>query len=144
MSKKLKRPAKRPAKRKSTVAVAAKKAPKGINKRDSDRFRKQLLSMRENLARTLQQKKEQELPAPSVGDEADQATQSLEKEILFELNDNERNTLDQIEGALRKMEKGAYGFCESCRKSIAMPRLKALPFARYCIACQGTMENAII
>src|SRR4051812_47890835 len=132
---------KAPVQRKPAAATAAKPAPvKGLAKRDEDKFRKQLLTMRDNLAKTVEQKKNQDLPTPSVGDEADQATQSLEKEILFELNDNERSMLDQIEGALRKMEKGAFGFCESCRKPIALPRLKALPFARYCIACQGTME----
>jgi DnaK suppressor protein len=142
MSKRLKSPPKR----KSATAVAARpsKPAKGLGKRDEGKFRKQLLNMRDNLAKTVEQKKQQDLPASSVGDEADQATQSLEKEILFELNDNERNMLDQIEGALRKMQKGAFGFCESCRKPIALPRLKALPFARYCIACQGTMEHAII
>lgn len=123
--------------------AAAARAAKALGKRDELKFRRQLISMRDNLAKNVEQKKEQDLPAPSVGDEADQATQSLEKEILFELNDNERSMLDQIEGALRKMEKGAYGYCESCRRPIALPRLRALPFARYCIACQGTMEHAI-
>jgi len=93
--------------------------------------------------KTVQDKNREEILAVTVGDEADQAAQSLEKEILFELSDNERNMLDQIEAALRKMEKGAYGLCESCRKPIPLPRLKALPFARYCIACQGTMEHAM-
>jgi len=148
MSKKLKKAAKKKSKAQakgiSVSKPAAKKALKSLGKRDSAKFRKQLVSMRDNLSITVQRKKTQDLPTPSVGDEADQATQSLEKEILFELNDNERNMLDQIEGALRKMEKGAFGLCESCRKPIAMPRLKALPFARYCIVCQATMEHAVV
>ena len=131
---------KKPAAKKSATATA--KPMKGLGRRDEAKFKKLLIEKRDDLSKIVEAKKNQDLPTPSVGDEADQATQSLEKEILFELNDNERNMLDQIEAALRKMEKGAYGFCESCRKPIAMPRLKALPFARYCIACQGTMEHA--
>lgn len=115
-----------------------------IGKRDASHFRKQLLSMREDLIKTVQQNQPADLTGAAQGDEADVAAQSIEKEILFELSDNERNMLDQIEAALRKMEKGAYGLCESCRKSISLPRLKALPFARYCITCQGSMEHAII
>ena len=62
--------------------------------------------------------------------------------MLFELNDNERMMLDQIEGALRKMEKNVYGLCESCQKPIAKARLEAVPFARYCISCQSTSETS--
>ncbi|MEK9144727.1 MAG: TraR/DksA family transcriptional regulator, partial [Elusimicrobiota bacterium] len=79
-----------------------------------------------------------------VGDEADQAGQSLEKELIFEVSDNERLALDQIEGALRKMDKGTYGLCESCQKPIPKIRLKAVPFARYCIGCQTSAERAVL
>ncbi len=76
-----------------------------------------------------------------AGDEADQAGQLVEKELQFELSDNERNQLDQIEGALRKMDKGTYGLCEQCSKPINRMRIKALPFARYCIVCQNNSEK---
>ena len=42
------------------------------------------------------------------GDSVDQASQSIEKELLFELSDNERNTLDMIEAAIRKVEALAH------------------------------------
>ena len=42
----------------------------------------------------------------------------------------------------KAIDKGTYGICESCRKPIAKARLKALLFARYCIVCQGSAENA--
>ena len=41
---------------------------------------------------------------------------------------------------LRKIDKGIYGTCEYCRKPIGKKRMKALPFARYCINCQHTNE----
>ena len=81
------------------------------------------------------------MASTDVGDEADVATQSLEKEMLFELGDNERTMLDSVEAALQKIEKGGFGFCEACRKPITQERLKAMPFARYCIQCQNTMER---
>lgn len=104
-------------------------------------IRRKLLEMRDDLIKTVHN---QQITGDSqeTGDPADQASQSIEKEIMFELTDVERNTLDQIEAALRKLDKGAYGMCESCRKPISKPRLGALPFARYCIVCQSSSEKA--
>ncbi len=116
-----------------------------VSKRDLPPIRRRLTQMRDQLLHTVRQKQQLDLETGmEVGDEADQATSSQEKEMLFELNDNERVMLDQIEGALRKMEKGAYGRCESCQKPIAKARLQAVPFARYCIACQSTAESAVV
>ncbi len=76
-----------------------------------------------------------------VGDEADIASQTFERELLFEMEDSERVILDDIEAALRKIEKGDFGVCESCRNAISVPRLKAMPWARYCITCQARAER---
>jgi DnaK suppressor protein len=101
---------------------------------------KELLLMREDIIKTVTRKS---LPDGSeMGDSMDQANLSIEKELLFELSGNERAILDQIEAAIRKAEKGIYGLCESCHKPIPKPRLKAMPFARYCIVCQSTSERA--
>ena len=77
-----------------------------------------------------------------VGDEADVASQTFERELLFEMEDSERVILDDIEAALRKMEKGEFSLCESCRKGISAQRIKAMPWARYCISCQSRAEHS--
>jgi RNA polymerase-binding transcription factor DksA len=46
-----------------------------------------------------------------------------------------RETLQDIDAALGKMEQGTYGLCESCGRPIADARLEAMPAARLCIAC---------
>ncbi|MBI5884148.1 MAG: TraR/DksA family transcriptional regulator [Elusimicrobia bacterium] len=104
-------------------------------------IRKKLVEMREDLVSTVRKQAVTEIE--ETGDAADQASQSLEREILFNLSDNERAVLDQVEAALRKIEKGSYGVCESCRKGISKARLDALPFARYCIGCQSTSERPL-
>ena len=103
--------------------------------------KRKLLEMRDDLIRTVRTQQLEESAEQDTGDDADKASQSIEKELLFELSDNERMTLDHIEAALRKIDKGTYGVCESCRKPIPKPRLEALPFARYCIGCQSSAEN---
>lgn len=125
---------------KSGKRSAAKKSKfKPMGKRVMAQFKKVILDQRNDVLKIVRHK-EMDLVAQDVGDEADQAAQSLEKEMLFELSDNERNTLDNIEAALRKMEKNTYGLCENCRNPIGLKRLKALPYARYCIVCQSKAE----
>ena len=126
--------------------AAARKAPepKGLSRTEQGPIKKKLLEMRQQLLKTVKTKQEADLTPQDIGDEADQASHSVERELLFELSDNERTMLDQIEAALRRMEKGSYGICESCRKAIARERIKALPFARYCISCQTSSESALI
>lgn len=99
-----------------------------------------LLELRDDAAARLKDKKNMDMPDNEVGDPIDDASKSLDKEILFELSGNAHTTLDQIEAALRKIDKGIYGICEYCRQPIPKKRIKALPFARYCINCQHTTE----
>ena len=100
-----------------------------------------LLTLKEEATARLKDKKDMDMPEAEVGDDIDNATRSLDKEILFELSGNAHNTIEQIEAALRKMDKGIYGICEYCRQPIGKKRMKALPFARYCINCQHTNEH---
>ncbi|MBI4677287.1 MAG: TraR/DksA family transcriptional regulator [Elusimicrobia bacterium] len=135
MKKKAKRTAPKKGKKGSKDAVVK----SVFSKAQLAAVRKKLIELRDDLVNTVH--KQAVTEAEETGDAADQASQSLEREILFNLSDNERLTLDQVEAALRKIEKGFYGICEFCRKPIAMARLSALPFARYCIGCQSSAER---
>ena len=104
-------------------------------------IKKHLLELKEDAAARLKDKKNMDMPEAEVGDPIDAASQSLDKEILFELSGNSHNTIGQIEAALRKIEKGIYGRCELCRQPIPKKRIKAMPFARYCIHCQTSSES---
>lgn len=103
-------------------------------------YEKRLLEMREDILRMVRENQETSMEV-EVGDEADAATKSSERELQFELSDNERQSLDAVEAALRKINTGSYGVCESCRAKIAAPRLKAIPHARYCIQCQARFDG---
>ena len=97
-------------------------------------------AMKRDISKNVEDKKNLDMPDSDGGDSIDQATRSLDKEILFELSDNERKMLADIEAALRKMDKGTYGLCEHCKNIIEKKRIKALPSARYCITCQSGTE----
>ncbi len=122
--------------------AAAPAARETLTKSEISEIAGRLNEMRADISKNVEDKKNLDLLEPEVGDSIDQATQSLDKEILFELSDNERKMLGDIDAALRKMEKGTYGLCEHCKRAIEKKRIKALPSARYCMACQSGAERS--
>jgi len=48
--------------------------------------------------------------------------------------------LNEIEDALKRIEKGKYGICEMCDELIAIGRLRAKPFAKFCTPCREIYE----
>jgi DnaK suppressor protein len=44
--------------------------------------------------------------------------------------------------ALRRMENGDYGICERCGDTIALKRLQAIPWAKFCLECQAEEDLA--
>ncbi len=66
----------------------------------------------------------------------------IQEDIEFALVQMKFETLAKIEEALLRLENGDYGRCFECRKSIAAPRLRALPFAVRCKDCEEAREFA--
>ncbi|MDP1793480.1 MAG: TraR/DksA C4-type zinc finger protein [Acidimicrobiales bacterium] len=70
------------------------------------------------------------------------ASVALERERDLALASQHQGIVEEIEDALRKLERGTYGACESCGKMIMKARLEALPYARQCIDCkQGGLSR---
>jgi len=116
---------------------------KPLSASEIQKFRDILSQKQDELSEIVHRKKEEQefqQEDPEIGDEADIATRSVEKEILFDITDAEKQNLDGIEAALRKIEKGGFGRCESCQKTIPRLRLEVMPWARYCISCQSRNE----
>jgi len=53
----------------------------------------------------------------------------------------QKQELKEIEEALAKIEDGSYGICDMCDETIAVGRLKAKPFAKYCTDCREIHES---
>jgi len=53
----------------------------------------------------------------------------------------QKKELQEIKEALKSIENGTYGICEMCDEAIALGRLKAKPFAKYCTDCREIHEN---
>ena len=64
---------------------------------------------------------------------ADAGTATFEREKDLSIENNVRDLLRKIDGALRRMDAKTYGLCERCGRPIEKARLKALPYAELCI-----------
>jgi DnaK suppressor protein len=104
-------------------------------------YRKKLEALYNDLLKTVKNKREEATPDSEVGDEGDVAARSVARDLVFELTDNERRLLDEVEAALRRIDKKTFGLCESCNDRIKVARLKFMPYARYCIKCQARFET---
>jgi RNA polymerase-binding transcription factor DksA len=72
---------------------------------------------------------------------ADHGTDNFDRELALSLASTRQDSVYDIEDALRRIDEGDYGACEACGGAIERPRLKALPFAKKCVACQNAAER---
>lgn len=66
---------------------------------------------------------------------ADAAQTTSERARVLSLAEGLQQRLDDVRGALSRIDKGVYGKCQSCGKEIAPERLEAVPAAKLCISC---------
>jgi DnaK suppressor protein len=68
---------------------------------------------------------------------AEQATETLERELDLGILQSVESELIDLTAALERLDAGTYGICEICGKPIAEGRLEAMPAARYCVEDQA-------
>ncbi|MEN2998558.1 MAG: TraR/DksA C4-type zinc finger protein [Brevinematia bacterium] len=69
------------------------------------------------------------------GDIVDKASDFYESQLLASLTGIQREIIDKINDALRRIEDGTYGKCKLCGAEIEIERLEALPYTDICSAC---------
>ena len=117
-----------------------------MDKKKVEQYRKRLMSKQEELMR-LVSKSEQDgrsIDEDITQDVADKAANSYTKEFLFHQSNNERQLLQMVEVALVRMREGVFGECINCGSEINAKRLDAVPWTRYCIACQEKQEQGLL
>ncbi len=66
---------------------------------------------------------------------ADSSQVTAERGEVEALAGNLRESLNDVEAALVKLDNGTFGVCEGCGQPIPPARLEAKPTARLCIEC---------
>ena len=74
---------------------------------------------------------------PDIGDQALLDSERGRDISILEMRNRMRQNIDE---ALIRLDEGAYGSCSDCGVEISEKRLKAVPFARRCVACQAKEE----
>ena len=73
------------------------------------------------------------------GEHDDKPSQAIDKQLHVE--QNEESLVLAIRAALKRIEAGAFGECESCGREITLERLRAVPYAACCIECQERKDR---
>lgn len=127
--------------RTSGAKRTAKKKPN-----NSEVFRKKLVDHQKEILNLYEHdlRVGQEASDDGTEDIVDRANNSYNREFMFALSDTERQMLLEIEEALRRLDGGLYGTCLNCSDDIPKARLRAVPWARYCIDCQEQAEQGVV
>jgi len=64
---------------------------------------------------------------------ADSSQVTAERGEAERLASELRETLEEVDAALERVDNGTYGNCEVCGKPIGAARLEAMPATRFCI-----------
>jgi len=114
-----------------------------MEKKRLEQFRKKLEERQQELRRVVSRTEQDGRDADSevAQDIADKAANSYNKEFLFHQSNSERQILGMVESALDRIRQGSFGQCISCGEDINTKRLEAVPWTRYCIACQEKLEK---
>jgi len=119
------------------------KARKKLTKKEKEQFTKTLLAKKyeiiNKLSRFITESKEMETNVAQ--DAVDKAETSYTKEFLLSLSDADRELLNQIDDALKRLERNEFGRCQICGAEISQKRLAAIPWTPYCISCQEKAEK---
>jgi RNA polymerase-binding transcription factor DksA len=74
---------------------------------------------------------------------AELGSDNWEQELTYGLIESKQSLLREIEEALERLRNGTYGICEATKKRITKVRLRAIPWARYCIEHARTLEAGL-
>jgi DnaK suppressor protein len=110
---------------------------------NTERFKQRLLDKERELVQEMARLEDEARASgeTEVRDSADDATSSqgttdaLQEDVLLS------QTLVQVRDALKRIEDGTYGKCTACGRPIEAPRLKAVPWAAYCLEDQEKQEK---
>jgi len=123
--------------KKTSKTVKESSSSKKLSVKFRREMQKILNDMRKNLLEDINNtmKTESNHLKFDVGDFYDNASSDRERELSLSLSQRDRQKLNQIEDALKRLEAKTYGQCLMCKDLISEDRLKVMPFTVYCVAC---------
>ena len=125
-----------------------------MNKKEKEKYKKLLIKEKIRILEAMGALRKDSLELRQAEGEnhgvpthlAELASDNFEKNLDLNLTSSEGKLLAEINNALAKLvsgssNQGSFGICEKCQGKISQKRLHALPYARFCIACQRKQEG---
>ena len=110
---------------------------------DIAELRKALLRERQAFAEHYREevREARNLRDESLEEPADLASMEIDRNLLLAFSTADRERVEEIEAALRRLNEGTYGLCEKDGEPIPLRRLREVPWARFCAAHQEQFED---
>lgn len=113
-----------------------------MNARQTEYFRRKLLNWKSGLMdenkHTIEGLQDS---ARAVPDIADRASEETDRALELRTRDRQRKLVAKIDGALRRIDKGEFGYCEVTGEPISLKRLDARPIATMSLEAQERHER---
>ncbi len=111
--------------------------------------KQKLMDLRDQLMDTMYGMQQDTKSAADSGSDAsgsgmhqgDAGSDAYDRDFALNLLSQEHDALEEIEGALNRLDLGTYGICEISKEKIPKMRLEAIPFARLTVECQAKWEE---
>lgn len=113
-----------------------------MNDMQVEYFRRKLLNWRGELLEgsrdTVAGMKDQTRSIPDV---ADRASEETDRSLELRTRDRQRKLVSKIDGALRRIDEGEFGYCSKTGEPISLKRLDARPIATMSLEAQERHER---
>jgi DnaK suppressor protein len=67
---------------------------------------------------------------------------AAQREFALVTLDRHSQLLREVKAALARIDDDSYGICEICEDAIKPRRLNAVPWTRYCLPCQESIDRS--
>lgn len=123
----------------STAAAPA----KALTKKELAKFKEQLEDKRRAVVDRARQTltENMTLDPSDLPDEMDLASAEYTQSFEFRLRGRDKSLLSKLDLAIKKIDDGTFGNCESCDEPIGKKRLEARPETSLCIRCKEDQER---
>jgi DnaK suppressor protein len=110
-----------------------------MTRMELNNFRNILNAKHAEAARTLTRR--EGLRTERTPDALDETQSAAARELSTRTLERESGVLREVRAALDRLADGTYGACLECEEEISQKRLKAVPWATLCIACQQEADR---
>ncbi len=82
-----------------------------------------------------------EIMIEQAAEEFERLQHQLNREVAIRNLDRASKLMKDVQAAIARLRDCTFGVCLHCEEPISQKRLRAIPWAAYCIACQERLDR---